>query len=243
MKRKMRKLTCLVFALVCAMTPLLLTGCGDRESEQESSANADDSAHQSGGEQVENAHEAGAVSVSPSGSKQQTALPAVIKDHDQAGILAQILKLWDHGSTEQAVKTFLLTDWENPHIFSGIPTFSLTEKEFAALPESERNEVRTECHRLVRKLSAISKHITGLSKTLIVAAEFDKAEQHLTAVQRYGKALADANTVLVIKGIGPSIQTIALRELVNLYSQKGDQARLQNAREMLSDIGLSRASR
>lgn len=230
---------------VFAVSLLVLSNCRKKETSQQTASSTDKSVNENYMEQKGGADESGAIVVSESRKTASDATTVTPNVSDQAGAYDRVLKLWKHGNTGSVAKMFLKIDWENPAVFSETSIVKLMgkdmDKKFASLPEVEKKDINQKLQVWSKTHGTLAKHITGLALASITAKQYDLAEEHLNALLRCGEALSQANSTLVIELGGYGTQQRALEELILLYSETGEQAKLIAAQKRASEVKRSRS--
>lgn len=212
----MRKRTLLALMLVAAVLP---SGCTQKKDSTPAPADTASPAES----------EAPAETVA---SADVDSLPAEVEaevgDSDAATTLAtapttpttatatyfgEVLVSWNAGKQDDAVAQFLSLAWDNSAVLSGIPALSISEEQFASLPEDQRNQITKHAQELVDTLSGLVKKVIAIGQNLAASGDTQGAETHYRAVQQCGQALSAPEHIFLIQAVGRAIAQVAQEEL------------------------------
>ena len=158
--------------------------------------------------------------------------PAQVQAPDFEGVLS----LWESGDKEGAAAGFLKINWQSPNLFSQTSIFSMPEGEFATLSATERSDVQGKAMALAGTIRQLVKNVLESAHASIRAKDYDAAESRLNAVLDCGSALADSDGLAIMKMVGTSVQGVALKGLIELYTESNDRAKLKAAQQKISEL-------
>jgi hypothetical protein len=234
-----------VIICVCVGGLLVLSDCRKKKTNQQTENRIGKSMNENYMEQMGGADESETIVVSEprtTTNDSSTVEPDII---GQAGSYDELLRLWKQGNIKSIDKMFLEIDWENPAVFSETSIVKLMskdmDKEFASLPEAEKENINQKLKDWSKSQGTLSKHIIEIARVSINAKQYDFAEKQLNALLRCGEVLSQANSTLVIELGGYGTQQRALEELIRLYSETGEQAKLSDTQKRALEVKRSRS--
>ena len=148
-----------------------------------------------------------------------TVEPAAGAEQAKSQGLENALARWRKGEKEQAAAAFLAIAWEQPLHFSPDSVWALSEKDFAALPESKRTEIQQQAMDIARTTRDLAQHVAGLGQADLTKKDFAAAEKCFRAVSDCGKAVSKLDTLMLLKMVGNAIQKLGDKELATLGEQ------------------------
>jgi hypothetical protein len=123
-----------------------------------------------------------------------------------------VIAAWARGDQQTATEQFMAIDWMQ--VSDSRSLFGLTEKEFAALPEADRNTRVADVMARLNDLRALSRHVVEEGKKAVSAGDGGKARRSFQAVAGCGKWLMkDPNAMAIVKNIGKAIDDLGSRQL------------------------------
>ncbi|MHC4326097.1 MAG: hypothetical protein ACYSUX_17645 [Planctomycetota bacterium] len=114
---------------------------------------------------------------------------------------------------------------------------TLTEREYLQLSPEDRERADAEIGENCREIRSYVLDVVAEAESLVADKEYVNAEAHLVYILEMGRELgANKEGLLLTRAMGISCKGRALKELVKLYTQTGDNSRFRMAREQLSEI-------
>ncbi|MCF7958103.1 MAG: hypothetical protein K9M57_06615 [Phycisphaerae bacterium] len=157
--------------------------------------------------------------------------PVQSKGADQ---IREVLNLWSQGNELQAVDLLKKINWKAPMKFTGQPYFfSMSEKQWVALKQKDREKVHKEVMATQTALRRIAKKAVSLGQAAMAGKDYDKAEKYLNSALELGKLInRDPDAVmLIVHLVGIGVEKYSLKELTTLYSTTNQQQKLQTAQD------------
>jgi hypothetical protein len=148
-----------------------------------------------------------------------TVEPAAGAEQAKSQGLENALAQWSKGEKEQAVEVFLAIAWEQPLHFSPDSVWLLSEKDFAAMPESKRTEMQQQAMDVAQTTKELARYVTGLGQADLAKKDFAAAERCFRAVSGCGKAVSKLDALMLLKMVGNAIQRLGDKELAALGEQ------------------------
>ena len=146
---------------------------------------------------------------------------------------SSLLELWRSGDHDRAADLFVNTPW----LEATTPALELisrmTERQFAALPEAERNQKKDEMWENSRVLHELVRYVIDQGTQTMESGQYDESEKCFIAVRDLGKRIStkDLNSLSRMLGIG--YQRVGLFKLIELYRLAEQETKLQEAQEDL----------
>jgi hypothetical protein len=117
-------------------------------------------------------------------------------------LLRDVLASWESGKKEQAVAQLLSVRWDQPGVFSDVPTMNLSEQGFAALPPDLRNRTASDATQLTATLRSLAREALSVGEQAQVSGDKQTARVHFEAVLHLGQALSSPERLLLIQLVG-----------------------------------------
>jgi hypothetical protein len=115
--------------------------------------------------------------------------------------------------------------------------YTLTEREYLQLSPEDRERADAEFVENCRGIRSYVLDVTAEAESLVADKDYLIAEAYLVHILEMGRELgANKEGLLLTRAMGISCKGRALKELVKLYTQTGDNSMVQIAREQLSEI-------
>lgn len=165
----------LLAILVAVFVLIAVHGCGESE----------DVSQEQGVPETESSPPASSPETSAETASGNTA-PAAGEDAS----VAELVALWNAGQADEATSRFLLIDWQKADAFRDSPGLTLSEAEFLALPEDQRQQVLQETMNQLGSVRKLFFHLAAEAERLAEAGNRASAEDSLAAVRRYGQSLS-----------------------------------------------------
>ena len=205
---------------VMAVVMLPLTGCAKKESK----APAKNKATSPTGSKATKTQGKTPASGSPTTAKPAPAVPAptgkpeasapaVTEAPAKPVYLGQVLYAWNTGKKGDAVNQFLQLNWQDPAVFQGIPVLSMTEQQFTALPQEQRDRLSQQVQQLSQSFRGMADAVVASTDSFIASNNPAGARARLEALQQFGQALAAPEHLEIIQLVGKSITGLAQDKL------------------------------
>lgn len=154
--------------------------------------------------------------------------------------LDEVLRLFDDEKADEAVEQFLKIQWSDSGIFDDGSIFALTEQQFIALPQSQRDVLQKQAMKTLDSLRAIATQITNQAISPMKLKKYDLAERNLTTVCQLGEILSQKDRLSIVRSFGMLLRQISLKPLIRLYTETSQQAKLDETTEKIRKIRTER---
>ncbi|MHC4118737.1 MAG: hypothetical protein ACYSWO_14655 [Planctomycetota bacterium] len=122
-------------------------------------------------------------------------------------------------------------------IFARPYMHTLTEREYLKLSPEDRERADAEIQENCREIRSYVLDVAAEADSLMADKDYVSAEAYLVHILEMGRELgANKEGLLLKRAMGISCKSRALKGLVKLYTQTGDNSMVQIAREQLSEI-------
>ena len=140
------------------------------------------------------------------GSSASTATPAT-----QSALTA-----WQQGDKPAAVTSFVETDWSRRPLFAPGSVLSLTEEQFKALSDAERQAKSREMLPQVESLKQLAAAVAQAGRDAAANGDAAQARNHFTALKECGAALDTPDSLALVRIVGQGLKRRADAELSKL---------------------------
>lgn len=160
-------------------------------------------------------------------------LQAKTERSNQAEKIVQALELFSQGSKQQAINILITIDWSSPVEFGKEPyLFTISEQEYVSLKPRDQQQVMTKVMADARTVRMITKELLAIADA---TADHQISEQYLTAALQLGNLLTrNPEHLLIARLVGIAIQRKTLEPMIALYTETGQQDKLQQAQKDLN---------
>jgi|GEM_PF-6969032 len=130
--------------------------------------------------------------------------------------LSEAVALWNAGRKDDATKRFLSLDWQDASTLREMPLLTMSEEQFMALPENERQRHMQETMTLLGPIRKLFFHMASEAERLAGSGNRTEAEQYLGAVRRYGSSLFGGDYIEIVRMHGKAAMGYAEKKLSEL---------------------------
>ena len=130
--------------------------------------------------------------------------------------LGQVLVAWNTGKRGEAVNQFLQLNWQDPAVFQGVPVFTMSEQQLAALPQAQRDAVSQQAQQLSQAARDLARAVVATTDTFLASGNVVGARSRLEAVQQFGQALAAPERLQIIQLVGKAIGQLTQEKLAGI---------------------------
>jgi len=148
----------------------------------------------------------------PGNSNQKASPPANLQPPAAEGIL----KTWEQGDSTGAVQQFVEADWSARPLFSPGSPMNLSESEFKALSAVQREAESAEVVERLAVLKKVARAVTQAGHDAAAKKDMALARKHFTALDQFGGALDEPNSMLIVKLVGQALKKLAAAETAKL---------------------------
>ena len=142
----------------------------------------------------------------PAGSTTPTAAP----------VTQSAMTAWQQGDTTTAVRTFIETDWSNRPLFRSGSTLSLTEDQFKALSDSDRQTKSGEMMSQLDSFKKLAAAVAQAGRDAASKGDAALARKHFAALKQCGTAFDSPDCLTVARLVGKSFKKMADTELTKI---------------------------
>jgi hypothetical protein len=145
-----------------------------------------------------------------------TPSPAQADAASSSPIVQPALTAWEQGDKAAAVSNFLAADWSARPLFAAGSTLSLSEAQFKALSDADRQAKSTE---MMAQLGSVKQLAAAAAQTgLDAASKSDEphARKDFTSLKQLGAALESPDYMLLVQLVGKAIETRGDTELAKI---------------------------
>ena len=133
-----------------------------------------------------------------------------------AAVTGPALAAWVKGDKAGAVDDFLAADWSAGPLFSAGSKLALTEEQFKALSDAEREGSQQEMSSTLNALRELAKAVEQSGRDAAAKGDTDRAGKCFAAVKACGTAMDKQENLVAVIRLGQSFQRDADRELRGL---------------------------
>ncbi len=125
----------------------------------------------------------------------------------------EVLFSWNSGRKDDAVKQFLQMHWQDASVFQGIPTLMMSEEQFVALPQAQRDPISQQAQQLSATLRDMARAVISSGDAAAASGDAAGAKARFESVQQFGQALAAPEHLLIIQLVGKAVVKLAQEKL------------------------------
>jgi hypothetical protein len=142
---------------------------------------------------------------SPSSSA--TPPPPAQADATSSSPVAQpALTAWQQGDKAEAVSNFLAANWSARPLFAVGSTLSLSEAQFKALSDAERQARSTEMTAQLGSLKQLAAAVAQAGLDAASKGDASQARKDFTSLEQFGAALESSDYMLIVQLVGKGIE-------------------------------------
>jgi hypothetical protein len=127
-----------------------------------------------------------------------------------------VLACWKEGRKQDAATGFLALDWKSSTPFSALPALSLSEGQFAALPQGQRESLAQNALGLSRDIREMTRYFVEQAKAAKAENKLEEAKLYHSGLMELGKILSGDDKLKLIQMIGKAVQGFTQKELGEL---------------------------
>ena len=154
-----------------------------------------------------------AVSAPAAGDDAKASNPTVTRAPEKVIYLGQVLAAWSSGKRGEAVNQFLQLNWQDPAIFQGVLALAISEQQFAALSQAQREPISQQAQQFSQTARDLARAVIATTDTFLASGNTVGAKSRLEAVQQFGQALAAPERLQIIQLVGKAISQLAQEKL------------------------------
>lgn len=139
--------------------------------------------------------------------------PTVAQAPEKPMYLGQVLATWNMGKRGEALNQFLQLNWQDPAVLQGIPVLVMSEQQFAALSQAQRDPITQQAQQFSQTARDMARAVIASTDTFVASGNAIGAKARLDAVQQFGQALAAPERLQIIQLVGKAISQLAQEKL------------------------------
>ena len=151
---------------------------------------------------------------SPSSSA--TPPPAQADPASSAPIAQPALTAWQQGDKVAAVSSFLAADWSARPFFAVGSALSLSEAQFKALSDADRQAKSTEMTTQLGLLKQLAAAVAQAGLDAASNGDASQARKDFTSLKQFGAALESSDSLLLVQLVGKGIEKRGDTELAKI---------------------------
>jgi len=116
------------------------------------------------------------------------------------------LTAWQQGDKAAAVSNFLAADWSARPLFAGGSTLSLSEAQFKALSDADRQAKSTEMTAQLGSLKQLAAAVAQAGLDAAAKGDASQARKDFRSLKQFGAALDSLDHMLLVQLVGKGIE-------------------------------------
>ncbi len=157
---------------------------------------------------------AGCGKKSPSSSA--TPPPAQAEALSSSPAAQPALTAWQQGDKAVAVSNFLAADWSARPLFTADSPLSLTESQFAALSDAERQAKSSDMMSQMASLKQLAQAVVQAGHDAASKGDATQARKYFTSLKQCGTALESPDCMQLVQLVGKAFGKMADSELAKI---------------------------
>jgi hypothetical protein len=133
-----------------------------------------------------------------------------------APVTESTLTAWQQGDTPKAVSNFVETDWSGRPLFAASSTLSLTEEQFKALSDAERQAKSAEMMSQLESVRKLGAAVAQAGRDAASKGDTAQARKYFTSLKQCGTALDSPDCLSVVQLVGKAFKKMADTELAKI---------------------------
>lgn len=123
---------------------------------------------------------------------------------------------WQQGDAPKAVRSFIETDWSSRPLFPADSTLSLTEDQFKALSEVERQAKSAEIMSQLDSVKKLGAAVAQAGRDAMTKGDSVQARKHFASLKEFGTALESPDCLSLVQLVGKAFKKMADAELAKI---------------------------
>jgi len=123
---------------------------------------------------------------------------------------------WQQGDTPKAVSSFVESDWSRRPLFAASSTLSLTEDQFKALSDAERQAKSGEMFSQLDSVKKLAAAVAQAGRDADSKGDTALARKHFTSLKQCGTALDSPDCLSLVQLVGKGFKKTADTELAKI---------------------------
>ncbi len=133
-----------------------------------------------------------------------------------AAVTQSAITAWQQGDKAAAVTRFVETDWTSRPLFASGSALSLTEDQFKALSNSERQTKSGEMMPQLDSLKQLAAAVAQAGQDAAAKGDAAQARKHFAALNECGAALDSSDSLALVRLVGQGLKKRAVTEMSKL---------------------------
>ena len=133
-----------------------------------------------------------------------------------APVTESAMTAWQQGDTPKAVSSFVESDWSRRPLFAASSTLSLTEDQFKALSDAERQAKSGEMMSQLDSVKKLAAAVAQAGRDADSKGDTALARKHFTSLKQCGTALDSADCLSLVQLVGKGFKKTADTELAKI---------------------------
>ena len=151
-----------------------------------------------------------------SSSSSTTPPPAQAGAASSSPVAQPALTAWQQGDKAAAVSSFLAADWSARPLFAAGSTLSLSEAQFKALSDADRQAKSTEMTTQLGSLKQLAAAVAQAGLDAASKGDAPQARKDFTSLKQFGAALESSDYMLIVQLVGKGIEKRGDTELAKI---------------------------
>jgi len=133
-----------------------------------------------------------------------------------AAVAQPALTAWQQGDQSAAISSFVATDWSSRPLFPPNSPLSLSEDQFKALSNGERQSKSAEMMPQVDSLKRLAAAVAQAGREAASKGDTVLARKHFNSLKQCGAALNSPDGLRLVQLVGQGLQKLADAELAKI---------------------------
>jgi hypothetical protein len=130
-----------------------------------------------------------------------------------APVTQSAMTAWQQGDKPRAVSSFVETDWSSRPLFAASSTLSLTEDQFKALSDAERQAKSGEMLSQLDSVKKLAAAVAQAGREAASKGDTAQARKYFTSLKQCGTALDSPDCLRIVQLVGQALKKMAVTEL------------------------------
>lgn len=123
---------------------------------------------------------------------------------------------WQQGDKATAISTFVETEWSSGPLFAANSTLSLSEDQFKALSNADRQAQSGEMMSQLASLKKLAAAVAQAGRDAASRGDTAQARKYFTSLKQCGTALDNADRLRIVQLVGQALKKMADAELAKV---------------------------
>ena len=133
-----------------------------------------------------------------------------------ATVKESAMTAWQQGDTPKAISSFVETDWSSRPLFAASSTLSLTEDQFKALSDTERQAKSAEMLPQLDSVKKLAAAVAQAGRHAASKGDTAQARKYFTSLQQCGTAFENPDCLSIVRLVGKAFKKMADAELAKI---------------------------